>query len=1152
MRVPRAIRTGASFGLGGLALLCLAIGAFFLALSRGPIDFGWLTPRIVAALDERFAGQFAFQLAGVSLANSDHGPTLTVDGLVVKSGDRAILAAPRAELSLDWPSILLGRLQPRRLEALDLDVRLSVQADGAIAVSAGGDPVATARVAPPPAAQQSPSDSAIQPNPGAPAPVERVALLKSAAGALRALMDLALSPDSPIGGFDKLGVLHGRLTIDDRTIDRTIQYKDVSLTLAKAQGSMRFSLAATGPSRRWSVTAAAKGAPGRGRTLVAKLRNVTVDEISLVAGARNLHFDTDSPLGVDLSFSLSPDGIVLEATGGLEIGKGFFRLEEPDHEPVMVQRIAAQARWSRRERKLVVAPFEFKAGGFDLALSGSAEAPAELPPGADPGADAWLINASLVKPSQIAPDRAGEKSVLIEEAALQARLMHGQGRLLLDRLAVSGPDLHASGSVAATYRGATRVIYTLDVDDVEARALMRLWPTHVAAPVRAWFLDHIPVGVVKHAHASGDFDDDAITAMRYERPPPEKSLEIVGQVANCTLVDVLPGLAPMTGVSGKLRVTGRTSAFEATSGAMETAPGHRLTLSEGRFSVADNALLPTPAVLDLKVAGNVEAAADILSMPIVASHATVPVDGATLKGQIDGRVRVDFELGDNARGDRTTFGVDASTSNLVVERLIGKERLEGAALHVLSDRNGLRVNGTGRLYGAPATLELRRGFGEKGPAQAQLTLTFDDAARQRAGYAVSGVSGPVAAIVKTQLPVTDDFNAHVELDLTRAGFDNPIPGVVKPAGKAARAAFVAVKRGEAIALDQFNFDASPMQAQGVIELTKEGGFRSARLAPVRLSTGDDMKVDVSRGGEATKIVVRGANFDARPMLASLIRSGSGGGADKPSGSQKSAGDDVSVDFKMPIVTGHGKQILSSVAFEYEARGGRPRTVALTGNFGREDLAIAMTRGQNGGQQLDISTNDAGSFLAFLDLYRKMENGVLSANVVLGQNRADGAIRIRDFFVKGEPTMRQLMAQGGTSRADDRGNLRFDPELVRVGRLQSNFTWSGGRLSVREGVMSGPEIGLTFDGFIDFPRDRLDLSGSYVPAYALNSLLSNIPVLNLVITGGQNEGIFALNYRVAGALSAPVVSVNPLSAIAPGLMRKIMGVLDGTARMPETR
>jgi hypothetical protein len=30
-----------------------------------------------------------------------------------------------------------------------------------------------------------------------------------------------------------------------------------------------------------------------------------------------------------------------------------------------------------------------------------------------------------------------------------------------------------------------------------------------------------------------------------------------------------------------------------------------------------------------------------------------------------------------------------------------------------------------------------------------------------------------------------------------------------------------------------------------------------------------------------------------------------------------------------------------------------------------------------------------------------------------------------------------------------------------------------------------------------------------------------------------------------------VNVNPLSAIAPGLMRKIMGVLDGTTRVPNS-
>ena len=146
-------------------------------------------------------------------------------------------------------------------------------------------------------------------------------------------------------------------------------------------------------------------------------------------------------------------------------------------------------------------------------------------------------------------------------------------------------------------------------------------------------------------------------------------------------------------------------------------------------------------------------------------------------------------------------------------------------------------------------------------------------------------------------------------------------------------------------------------------------------------------------------------------------------------------------------------------------------------------------------------------------------------------------------------MRQLMQQSGNLRTDDRGVTRFDPDSVQIGQLLADFGWNGGQLSVREGVMSGPAIGMTFDGVIDMARENIDLAGSYVPAYALNSLLSHIPVVGVLVAGGQNEGVFALNYRLSGALSSPVVTVNPLSAIAPGLMRKIMGVLDGTAHVP---
>ena len=39
-------------------------------------------------------------------------------------------------------------------------------------------------------------------------------------------------------------------------------------------------------------------------------------------------------------------------------------------------------------------------------------------------------------------------------------------------------------------------------------------------------------------------------------------------------------------------------------------------------------------------------------------------------------------------------------------------------------------------------------------------------------------------------------------------------------------------------------------------------------------------------------------------------------------------------------------------------------------------------------------------------------------------------------------------------------------------------------------------------------------------------------------------MFGISYRVQGPLSRPEADVNPLSAIAPGILRKIVGAMDG--------
>ena len=105
-------------------------------------------------------------------------------------------------------------------------------------------------------------------------------------------------------------------------------------------------------------------------------------------------------------------------------------------------------------------------------------------------------------------------------------------------------------------------------------------------------------------------------------------------------------------------------------------------------------------------------------------------------------------------------------------------------------------------------------------------------------------------------------------------------------------------------------------------------------------------------------------------------------------------------------------------------------------------------------------------------------------------------------------------------------------------MKVDFTRNGDVFDVGEGVMWGREIGGTIYGSMDYGRDRIDMSGTFVPAYGLNNAFSKIPVLGFLLTGNKNEGLFAVPFRITGRASVPSVSVNPIAAVSPGFLRKI--------------
>jgi hypothetical protein len=88
-------------------------------------------------------------------------------------------------------------------------------------------------------------------------------------------------------------------------------------------------------------------------------------------------------------------------------------------------------------------------------------------------------------------------------------------------------------------------------------------------------------------------------------------------------------------------------------------------------------------------------------------------------------------------------------------------------------------------------------------------------------------------------------------------------------------------------------------------------------------------------------------------------------------------------------------------------------------------------------------------------------------------------------------------------------------------------------------MTGPSLGLTGAGSYDIPRDNLDIDGVVAPSPMLNlSMLGSIPVLGDLLVSRRGEGVFGMTYSINGHAGEPRVGVNPVSALTPGILRRI--------------
>ena len=1113
-------------------------GALWWRLGAGPINLEMATPWLATAIEENIGHGNTVEVGGTQIERAGRiRIAVRLRDIVVRDRDHAIVAsAPKAEVKLSGTALLMGRLRAESLNLVDAELAVRITPDGYVTVSAGetAKPLATgvASKRSPGATPSSPDQSAAPPaipvSPSAAAQPGTTTKPSDNAGGLLAGLDWldSLSLTGLDGqNLNEIGLKNGSLIIDDQQRGNKWNFENISLSLRRPRaGGVALSLGEEG-SRAWSLRVVV-GPPENGvRSVDIRADKVSTSNILLALRLKDLTYSADLPLTGELKGELGRDGLPTYFNGKLVAGAGtIIDSDTPDY-PMAIDSAEMSLEWDSG-RRVLVAPFKIISGANRITLLAHLEPPNDSIPDWQLGFSGGTIVLAEIDPDQ--------PPLIFNRIAIGLRFDTESRRVLLTQADISNGEIGIAGTGSIDYSAEPRLTLGFAGTPMSASALKRMWPTLIVPELREWVIQRIERGSLQRIEIG--VNSPVRNLSRRGPPIPDDGLA-VNIVASGVTVHPVDEMPSVHDADLKAHVTGRTATVTIGQAASDTPAGRKLNISDFVFEVPDMAPKPMPAKIKFRIDGPVPAAAEILASDRLSDLSGTLVDPNSSKGTVSAVITLGLPVkGELTKAD-TTYAVSADLSGFAADKLVMNQKLEANALKVVANNAGYQVKGDVRINGQPASLDYRKPA--DGDADIKLQATLDDSSRAKLGFDLgSSVSG--ALPLKLTGKVGSDSRIGVEADLTALKLDNILPGWVKLPGKSVRAVFNVVQKPQSTRFEDIVIDGGGVSIKGSLEVDQNGDLMNASFPTYSPSEGDKTTLKAERGPDGVvKVTMRGDVFDGRGFLKSAISGNSSKEADAKS---KTKNIDFDLDLKLGAVAGYFGEALRSVDCKMSRRNGLIRNFALSGKLGRDTPLTADLRGRPQGHDvIYLETNDAGAFFRFTDTYSRMNGGQLQMAMdppTVEPSAKDGLISVRDFSVKGEAALDRLAAGGPA-------NLQNG---VSFSRARAEFTRQNGQLTIREGVLKGPMIGGTIEGSID-SGNQLRMSGTFVPMYGLNNMFGQIPIFGLFLGGGSNEGLIGVTYEVVGTLGQPVLRVNPISAMAPGVLRKIFEFGTGKQNTP---
>ena len=600
-----------------------------------------------------------------------------------------------------------------------------------------------------------------------------------------------------------------------------------------------------------------------------------------------------------------------------------------------------------------------------------------------------------------------------------------------------------------------------------------------------------------------------------------------------TRFDITGQIPPVRDGVGSVSFQGTDVDVKLTSGTVYLPTGRTVAASDGTFVIRRGEKPPVIGELDINIAGSADAVAEFASYKPIDAMRHLDITPDELKGDVTGNVKARIPL--QANVDMTNLGwtVKLSYSGLAITKPFQGQTVTDANGTIEVVPTLAIVKAKAKLNGMQATLDIAEPLGgSEEDRRRDISLVMDEKARAALAPGMEDfLTGPVTVKLSGE-----GTAKRVSADLAAARLDLPWVGWTKGAGVPATVSFDFEPGEGETRITNLKLSGQSFSLGGSATLGKSGLTR-ARFDNVKLNRNDDVSVDVKRSGDGYAITVRGSSLDARALVKQLLSE-----PEKVASSGSGKAASITLDAAVDYVSGFDGEALSNVKVAYRGSGRQIGSLSASGSTRAGGRLTVTDSTETGRRTVKVQSADAGAVLRFMDIYPYMEGGRISIDLAAQDDAPlKGQIDARDFQLVDEPRLRSIVSTaptGDTRTLNEAVRADLDTSRVKFERGFARVEKGKGYLSIESGVLRGPEIGTTFQGTLYDAKGNMAITGTFMPAYGLNRLFGEIPLLGQILGNGRDRGLIGITYKVAGNAKSPQVQVNPISAIAPGIFRSI--------------